>query len=130
SNTTEGKYVKQQGYATTLITDYAIDFLDNRHKEQPFCLLVHHKAPHRNWMPEPQYLNLYEDVEFPLPDTFYDDYSTRTSSAHTQESFPCLIHSTTITVPELLRRTLKRCLSKKTPELLRRTLKRCLSKKT
>lgn len=82
---TNGEYVKQEGYATTLITDYAIEFLSLRNKEKPFCLLVHHKAPHRNWKPEPKYLSLYEDVEFPYPATFDDDYATRSVPAHQQE---------------------------------------------
>lgn len=59
--------------------------MEQRDKSKPFCLLVHHKAPHRNWMPEPQYLDLYEDVEFPMPETFYDDYATRCSPARTQK---------------------------------------------
>lgn len=80
-----GRYIREEGYATTLITDHAIEFLENRDKEAPFCLLVHHKAPHRNWMPEGKYLDLYEDVEFPLPETFWDDYSTRCDPARTQE---------------------------------------------
>jgi arylsulfatase A-like enzyme len=85
SKETNGKYVKEEGYATTLITDHSIDFLEHRDKNKPFCLLVHHKAPHRNWMPEPQYLNLYEDVEFPTPETFKDNYETRCSPAYTQD---------------------------------------------
>ena len=44
-------------------------FLEERDKDKPFCLLVHHKAPHRNWMPDTKYMDLYEDVEFPYPDT-------------------------------------------------------------
>lgn len=74
---TGGKYVKEEGYATTLTTDYAMDFLKQRDQEKPFCLLVHHKAPHRNWMPEPKYMTLYEEVEFPYPETFDDDYTSR-----------------------------------------------------
>lgn len=85
SRNSEGKYLKEEGYATTLITDHSIRFLENRDKDKPFCLLVHHKAPHRNWMPEPQYLNLYQEVEFPKPETFYDDYTTRCSPARTQD---------------------------------------------
>ncbi|MDD4516206.1 sulfatase [Massilibacteroides sp.] len=80
-----GKYVKEEGYATTLTTDHALRFLEERDKDKPFCLLVHHKAPHRNWMPEGKYLDLYEDVEFPYPETFYDDYATRGEAAHKQE---------------------------------------------
>ncbi|MDR2949916.1 MAG: sulfatase [Prevotella sp.] len=85
SKDTNGKYIKEEGYASTLITDHSIDFLEHRDKDKPFCLLVHHKAPHRNWMPEPQYLDLYEDIEFPVPATFKDNYSTRCSPAHTQD---------------------------------------------
>lgn len=82
---TNGEYVREEGYATTLTTDHAIEFLDQRDPNKPFCLLVHHKAPHRNWMPDTKYANLYEDVEFPMPETFYDDYSTRCDAARTQE---------------------------------------------
>ncbi len=80
-----GEYVQEEGYATTLTTDHAIRFLEERDPDKPFCLLVHHKAPHRNWMPDTKYLTLYEDVDFPLPETFYDDYATRCDAARTQE---------------------------------------------
>ena len=63
SRETNGKYVKREGYATKLTTDYAIDFLEHRDPDKPFCLLVHQKAPHRNWMPEEKYLHLYDDVD-------------------------------------------------------------------
>ena len=37
-----GKYVEEKGYATNLITDHAIQFLEGRDKEKPFALFVHH----------------------------------------------------------------------------------------
>ena len=80
-----GQYIEEKGYVSTLITDHAIEFLDHRDKSKPFCLMIHHKTPHRNWMPDLKYLNLYEDVDFPLPETFYDDYSTRCDAARTEE---------------------------------------------
>lgn len=74
------------GYVTTLTTQYALEWLDKkRDKSKPFCLLYHQKAPHRNWMPEQKYLNLYEDRDIPFPDNFFDDYSGRGTAAHTQE---------------------------------------------
>ena len=81
---TNGEYVREEGYATTLITDYSLEWLDKRDKTKPFCLLLHPKAPHRNWMPEQKYLNLYDDVEFPYPETLFDDYEGRDAAA-TQE---------------------------------------------
>ncbi|MDH6305346.1 arylsulfatase A-like enzyme [Parabacteroides sp. PF5-5] len=85
SKKSNGAYVKEEGYATTLTTDHAIEFLEERNPDKPFCLLVHHKAPHRNWMPEGKYLDLYEEIDFPLPETFYDDYNTRCEAARTQQ---------------------------------------------
>lgn len=73
------------GYATDLTTDFALDWLEKRDSEKPFCLLLHHKAPHRNWMPPPKYLHKYEDEEIPIPETYFDDYTTRSDAAREQE---------------------------------------------
>ena len=85
SKETNGMYIKERGYVSNLITNHAIEFLEERDKNKPFCLFVHHKAPHRNWMPDIKYVDLYEDVEFPYPETFKDDYSTRGEAAHKQQ---------------------------------------------
>ncbi|MFC2097264.1 sulfatase [Bacteroidota bacterium] len=76
---------KHTGYVTNIITDFAIEWLDKRNEDKPFCLMIHNKAPHRNWLPEEKYLHLFDDVDMPLPETFYDDYSTRSLAAHDQE---------------------------------------------
>jgi arylsulfatase A-like enzyme len=74
------------GYCTTLTTQFALDWLNNkRDKSKPFCLLYHQKAPHRNWLPEAQYQNLYDDRTFDLPANFFDDYSNRGRAAKEQE---------------------------------------------
>ena len=54
---------------------------NKRDKEKPFCLLIHHKAIHRNWMADTCNLALYEDKEFALPDNFFDDYNGREAAA-------------------------------------------------
>ena len=33
-------------------------------------LMMHHKAPHREWQPGPNELSLYKDVTFPEPQHF------------------------------------------------------------
>ena len=76
-----GKKSRVEGYVTNLITDFSIKWLENRDKEKPFCLLLHHKAPHRCWMPDTAYLNMYNDVKFPLPANFYDTYEGREAAA-------------------------------------------------
>lgn len=71
-----------RGYTTNIITDKAIDWLENKREQgKPFCLFVHHKAPHRTWMPDTCDLDLYSDVVYPLPETFYDDYAGREAAA-------------------------------------------------
>lgn len=82
---TNGEYIREEGYATSLTTKHALRFLDERNKDKPFCLLIHHKAPHRNWMPEEKYLGLYEDIEFPMPENFWDDYEGKCSASKTQK---------------------------------------------
>lgn len=76
-----GEKTRVEGYVTNLITDAGMDWLENRNKEKPFCMLLHHKAPHRCWMPDTTHLNLYNDVKFPLPDNFYDSYEGREAAA-------------------------------------------------
>ena len=62
-----------KGYATDVITDEAIKWMDHRDKQKPFLLHVHHKAPHRNFQPPLKYLQLYHTITFPEPSTLYED---------------------------------------------------------
>ncbi len=74
------------GYVTDITTQRALDWLENaRAADQPFALLLQHKAPHRPWMPGPKYLHLYDGVEIPEPPTLFDDYSGRASAARLQK---------------------------------------------
>ena len=73
-----GEKVQREGYATNVTTDLALDWLESgRDVSKPFCLLLHHKAPHRTWMPDTCDLDLFADSNFPLPATFFDNYDTR-----------------------------------------------------
>ena len=72
---------KRTGYTTDLITDYALDWLRARDQDRPFCLMVHHKAPHRSWEPDDKHARMYEDEDIPEPETFDDDYANRASAA-------------------------------------------------
>ncbi|VGO12351.1 Arylsulfatase [Pontiella desulfatans] len=70
------------GYSTEIVTDLAMDYLKkNKDSDKPFMVMCQYKAPHRNWMPAPAYLNKFDDVTFPEPDTLFDDYTGRTRSA-------------------------------------------------
>jgi len=73
------------GYVTDLITGFAEGFLEKRGKDRPFLLMMHHKAPHRNWQPSPRHLKMYDGVTFPEPETLFDDYATRSRAVREQE---------------------------------------------
>ncbi|MHC2068696.1 sulfatase family protein [Bremerella sp. T1] len=77
---------KYEGHTSEIITDLALNWLDEkRDPNKPFLLVYQHKAPHRNWMPAPKYLDKYNDVEFAEPETMWDDYSNRASGAKNQD---------------------------------------------
>lgn len=82
---TDGKYIVEEGYSTDLTTDHALSFIEHRDTNKPFCLLLHHKAPHRNWLANTKYFGMYDNVTFSMPETFYDDYETRGSAVRTQK---------------------------------------------
>lgn len=74
------------GYATDIITDLTLNWLDQKRKpEKPFMLMYLHKAPHRPWWPTPEKFQEFYGKEFPIPETLFDDYSNRGSAAKTAE---------------------------------------------
>lgn len=85
--TSDNDTIRKEGYITNLITDESIDWMQNqRDKNKPFCLFIHHKAIHRNWMADTCNLDLYEDVTFPLPDNYYDEYEGRLAASSQEMS--------------------------------------------
>jgi arylsulfatase A-like enzyme len=95
----QGEYVDPQllsadglrvvpGYATEIVTDLALEWLDGLEGDDPWCVLVWHKAPHRPWTPDPARQRTPSSSgeaagsgPIPVPATFDDDYATRSSSA-------------------------------------------------
>ena len=84
-----GEKKRFEGYVTDITTEYALEWLkEKRDKEKPFLLIYNQKAPHRNWKPAPEYLHLYDEVNFTPPDNFFDPetgYEGRGTAARTQE---------------------------------------------
>jgi arylsulfatase A-like enzyme len=70
-----------EGYATDVITDLSLEWLESLDGDEPWCLLIHHKAPHRPWEPDEKHKGMYRDP-IKVPATFGDDYRTRSSAAH------------------------------------------------
>jgi len=78
---TPGKRTKHKGYCTDLTTDFAIDVIEKRPKDKPFFVMCHHKAPHRPWDPDEKHAKQFENVVVPEPETFNDDYASRSDAA-------------------------------------------------
>lgn len=68
--------VTMPGYATDIVTDLSLDWLDRRDGERPFALFVHHKAPHSPWVPHPKHKDLYPVGSIPEPATLHDQHET------------------------------------------------------
>jgi len=74
------------GYVTDITTDLTLDWMENRRDTvKPFLLMYLHKAPHRTWMPAERHYKEFTQKSFPLPETLFDDYATRETSAGTAE---------------------------------------------
>lgn len=70
----------EKGYATDIVTDLSLDWIDTLDADDAFCLLVHHKAPHRPWIPDDKHKHLFADGSIPEPETFFDDNESRSKA--------------------------------------------------
>ncbi len=74
-------------YATENLTRVCKDILnDARAAGKPFFMMMHHKAPHRNWLPSPKYCWRFRRLtlkDIPVPETLFDDWKGRASPIRT-----------------------------------------------
>jgi arylsulfatase A-like enzyme/type 1 glutamine amidotransferase len=66
-----------RGYTTDIITDKSIEWIRAQPADKPFCVLVHHKAPHVPHHPAPGDENFLEGITLPEPENLLDDYKGR-----------------------------------------------------
>jgi len=83
--TASGEKTYSGRYATDVVTDLAIESIENRPKGRPFFLMLHHKAPHRPWTPDETHRKLFEDRWIPEPETLWDGYETRSDALRENE---------------------------------------------
>lgn len=80
-----GDTVNLKGYVTDLTTKMTLDWIKNRDKTKPFCVLYHQKAPHREWLPALRYIGDYTKKQYPEPKTLFDNYEGRGTAAKEAE---------------------------------------------
>ena len=76
----KGDTVTEKGYATDIITNEAISWIERRDEQKPFALLLHHKAPHRYFFPPLKHLEQFHNKTFPEPSTLYADTTGKGSA--------------------------------------------------
>lgn len=74
---TNNDTITYKGYVSNLISDFFFNWLQQRDTSKPFFAVVGEKATHRSWYPDLQDLGAYDNIDFPLPEDFYDNYDTR-----------------------------------------------------
>ena len=81
------KKVYKGEYATENITKVCEEELDVALKSgKPFFMMMHHKAPHRNWIPSEKYRLKFRSLtleDIPMPSTIFDDFKGRASPIRT-----------------------------------------------
>lgn len=73
------------GYVTDILTDLALAALERRPADKPFFLMLHHKAPHREWTPKGEYRDEFSRRVIPEPATLRDDYAGRSDALREQK---------------------------------------------
>ncbi|MFV0540267.1 MAG: sulfatase [Aestuariibaculum sp.] len=104
--TTNGETINKTGYATDIITDLSLEWLDKkRNPDKPFLLMYLHKAPHRAWWPTPEKFKAFSKRTFPEPESLFDDYKNRGTAAklaemnilkHMMLSYDCKVYPETV----------------------------------
>jgi len=65
------KYAQKYPHATRSYGAFGSDFIrESAQKDQPFCLSISFKAPHRPVQPDPLYDDIYAGTRFPKPENF------------------------------------------------------------
>lgn len=65
----DGKKVPQKGYITDELTDYCVDWINERSGDKPFFAYLSHKAVHARFEPAERHKGRYKDVKVVPPKT-------------------------------------------------------------
>lgn len=56
-----------KGYYTSVVTDMAMEWIEQRKSKRPWLLMLGHKAPHSFYLPEKQYEHAFDHVDIQYP---------------------------------------------------------------
>lgn len=67
----DGERIPLEGYTTDLLTDYAVEFLEQQ-RDRPFLLYLSHKAVHAPFTPAERHRGSYQGERYPYPESMAD----------------------------------------------------------
>jgi N-acetylglucosamine-6-sulfatase len=73
-----GEKIKHSGYTTDLLTDYAIDFIEQQPLDQPYFCMLSHKAVHEPFQPAPRHTDAFGAATVtPEPASWSEDFADK-----------------------------------------------------
>jgi N-acetylglucosamine-6-sulfatase len=73
-----GKKIPHEGYTTDLLTNYALDFIENQPLDQPYFCMLSHKAVHEPFQPAPRHTNAFgAKTVTPEPASWSEDFADK-----------------------------------------------------
>ncbi len=100
-----GQQVKQPegSYTTDRLTDYAVEWLENREKDKPFFLYLSHKAVHAEFIPAERHRGLHANTPVVTPPSMYLT-ATDKSPYFSDREMPITSPVNYIDIPQWVRR--------------------------
>lgn len=96
-----GKKVEHKGYTTDLLTNYAIDFIKQQPKGQPYFVMLSHKAVHEPFMPADRHKDAYgADAALAEPASYSEDFAGKPAWKRRQASREARWHYRTREIEE------------------------------
>jgi N-acetylglucosamine-6-sulfatase len=69
-----GREFRASGYVTDVLTDYAVDYIETP-RQNPFCLIVSHKAGHLPFRAAPRHAHAFSGAQLPEPPNFAETFA-------------------------------------------------------
>lgn len=77
----DGERQQFDGYTTDILTDYAVDWLGEQ-RDEPFFMILSHKAVHAEFMPAPRHEGAYAEINIPYPPSMANTESNYRMKPH------------------------------------------------
>lgn len=81
------KEFSDSSYISDILTDYALDFLENRKTDKPFFLYLSHKGVHAEFQPAKRHNDIYNNIRIAYPPSMFPPGDKRGTNDTTSYNF-------------------------------------------